>query len=392
MTTPRPGRTAWKAPEPSDGNPIARVVGAGTEVVHAGRRRAPWFDHLVHAGGHYNRSQSDMLAAGVTYYVFLALFPVVLLAASIAGFVLSGDQLLQDQLTSAVRDAVPGRTGALLATQVSDAIDNSGIVGTIGLIGFLFIGMAAMDKIRTGMEFIWRGAPDQADFVFDRVKDLGALLRFAAVGALSIGLTVSTTAASSIVFEVLGIAGGRWVPALTVALGFALALVSDTLVFLWLLKHVPRTPFRYRELLPGALFGAVGFELLKLVGNFYLSIIGGNVTAQTFGSIVGIIVWINVVARFAFFTACWTATIPAIEDARLPVPLEAQGPTPLPDVALVDERAARPAPLRLAAGLLGAGALVGVASWGLLLRLTHRRWDRPDRPDRPDLDGGPGDA
>ena len=54
------------------------------------------------------------MAAGVTYFAFLGLFPVLLLAASIFGLVLAGDALLQEQLFDAIRETFPG--GARRAT------------------------------------------------------------------------------------------------------------------------------------------------------------------------------------------------------------------------------------------------------------------------------------
>ena len=55
--------------------------------------------------------------------------------------------------------------------------------------------------------------------------------------------------------------------------------------------------------------------MLKLVGGYYLSLISGSVTASAFGGAVGLLVWINLVARFAFFTAAWTATLRRVEAA-----------------------------------------------------------------------------
>jgi membrane protein len=320
--------------------------------------------------------QGDLLASGVTYYVFLALFPVLLLAASVAGFVLRGNALLEEQLIRAIRDAVPGSTGADLADQAAAAIDRAATFGVIGLAGFLVVGLGAVDKLRVGMDVVWRGRPDPPDFLVDRLKDLGALLGLGAAAVLSIALTTGATAASSWVLELLGVDGvpGYWL--LTGGVAIALALAGGVLLFLWLLKGVPDNATAVRLLLPGAVFGAVGFEVLKLVGNWYLTLIGTSVTAQTLGGFVGLIVWINVVARFAFYTASWTATLPAVER-----PAPAAGSTPagpeLPAAPLPDGVATPgPAPGRLALGLLAVGALAG-ALVGRLLPRARRRGGRP---------------
>jgi membrane protein len=355
-------------------NPLGRAVGAARGVLRRQRSRRPWLDHLVHAGGHYNRVQGDLLASGVTYYVFLALFPVLLLVAAVAGFVLSGNAVLEEQLVSAIRDAVPGATGADLAEQAGSAVDRATTFGLIGLAGFLFVGLGAMDKLRVGMDLVWRGRPDPPDFLVDRLKDLGALLGLGAAAAVSIALTTGATAASSWLADLLGVDQVPGFFLLAAAVAIALALAGDTLVFLWVLKGVPDNPFPVRQLLPGAVFGAVGLEVLKLVGNWYLTLIGDNVTAQTLGGFVGLIVWINVVARFAFYTASWTATIPAVERART-----ATAPAPAPAAALPvtdlpggPVRVSGPAPLRLALALLGAGALAGAAVTRQLGRRRRR--------------------
>jgi membrane protein len=358
-------------------NPAGRAIGAARGLLRRQRARRPWLDHLVHAGGHYNRVQGDLLASGVTYYVFLALFPVLLLVASIAGFVLSGNAVLEQQLITSIRDAVPGSTGADLAGQAGAAIDRAATFGLIGLAGFLFVGLGAMDKLRVGMDVVWRGHPDPPDFLTDRLKDLAALLGLGAAGVFSIALTTGATAASSWLLDLLGLDEVPGFFLLTGAVAIALALVGDTLVFLWLLKGVPGNPFAVRRLLPGAVFGAVGFELLKLAGTWYLTMIGANVTAQTLGGFVGLIVWINVVARFAFYTASWTATLPSIERDRTPVP---PGPAPS-EVAISPDRVAGPAPVRLALGLLSAGAVTGVLAVVAGSRLLARRSRREGHRD-----------
>src|SRR5947208_2020643 len=72
------------------------------------RARREWLDHLVRAGSRYKRANGDYLAAGITYYSFLSLFPLLLLAMSVAGFVLKARPDLLHQLTGAITDAIPG--------------------------------------------------------------------------------------------------------------------------------------------------------------------------------------------------------------------------------------------------------------------------------------------
>src|SRR5215212_5199384 len=136
-----PDRASWPT----------RAYAAVERAIAAQRRHRPWFDHLARAGGRYQRTQGDLMAAGVTYFAFLGLFPVLLLVASVIGLVLSGNELLQEELFDAIRDAVPGAVGEELVRQLDGAIADAGVLGLIGLVGSLYAGLRAMDKLRIGM-------------------------------------------------------------------------------------------------------------------------------------------------------------------------------------------------------------------------------------------------
>ena len=336
---PRPpaGRQPW----------WTRAYARVEEVIGAQRRRHRWFDHLARAGGRYQRTQGDLMAAGVTYFAFLALFPVLLLAASIIGLVLAGNELLQQELFLAIRETFPGTIGRTLVRQLRDAIDGAGFIGLIALAGFLYAGLRTMDKLRVGMERIWKGHVDEPDILRDNVQDLVALVVLGAVGLGSLGLTGAVTQATSWVLDLLALTDEPGFGVLTQVLGIALAVVVDTVVFLWLLRVVPSVSHPLRLLLPGALFGAAGIEVLKLIGGYYLSLISDSVTASAFGGAVGLLVWINLVARFSFFTAAWTATLRRIEAVSPPRTEEppvppADGPPPEPAVRPDADRSASP--------------------------------------------------
>jgi membrane protein len=298
---------------------LAAIPDAVQRAIDAQRRRRPSFDHLARAGGRYQRTQGDLMAAGVTYFAFLALFPVLLLVASVIGLVLSSDALLQEELYDAVREAFPGRLGEQVVEQLQGLIGAAEIAGLIGLVGVLYAGLRTIDKLRLGMERIWKGHADEPEFLRDNAQDLLALVVLGGVGLASLLLTGLVTQGTSRVLAFLGITGdGAGV--LTWVVGVGLALVGDVVVFLWLLRVVPSISHPVRLLLPGAVFGAAGVEVLKLIGGFYLSLISQSVTASVFGGAVGILVWINLVARFAFFTAAWTRTLRRVEQWHPPEP------------------------------------------------------------------------
>ena len=299
-------------PRDDEGRLVERLVARTLATVERERRRRPWFDQMVRAGGRYNRMDGDLMAAGITYFAFLSIFPVVLLAASVIGLLLAGDTLLRSQLISSIRQAVPGETGDFLVGQVTEAISASRVTGVVGAVLFVYAGLRTMDKLRIGVRRVWTGRLVEADFLRDNLRDVVSFVALAVVGAVSVGLTGGATTATSWVLARLGLDDVPGASLVTTVVGIALALAADTVVFLWLLKVVGHTRADVRLLLPGALFGAVGFEILKVLGSLYLALISGSVTASTLGGAVGILVWINLVARYALFTTAWTAFLPRI--------------------------------------------------------------------------------
>jgi membrane protein len=175
------------------------------------------------------------------------------------------------------------------------------------------------------MELIWKGGVEKSDVLRDNLQDLLALVALGGIGVVSLGITGAVTQETSRVMKLLGLSDERGYGVLTWVIGITLAIAVDVVIFLWLLRVVPSISYPLRRLLPGALFGAAGFEVLKLIGGYYLSLISHSVTASAFGGAVGLLVWINVVARFAFFTAAWTSTLRRIEAVSPP---RVEGPVP----------------------------------------------------------------
>ena len=295
---------------------LTRVVTGAQEAVDRYRGRWPWFDHMARAGGRYNRMDGDLMAAGVTYFAFLAIFPMILLAASVIGLVLAGDTLLRAQLIRTIRTSVPGETGNYLVDQVTEAISASAVTGVVGAALLVYAGLRMMDKLRVGVRRVWTGRLVEADLLKDNLRDVISFVALAVAGLLSLALTGGATTATTWVLDRLGLDQAPGSFLLTAIAGITLALAGDTVVFLWLLKVVTHTGVDVRRLLPGALFGAVGFEILKVLGSLYLALISGSVTVTTLGGTVGLLVWINLVARYALFTAAWTAFLPRVLEQR----------------------------------------------------------------------------
>jgi membrane protein len=289
------------------------VAGGGlkervTGTLRRQRQRRPWLDHLVRAYRRYKSTNGDHLAAAITYFSFLALFPLILLGVAVTGFVLANNGALEQDLQELIRDNVPGELGTQLSDSVASIIENRGTIGLIGLGGVAFAGLGWIGNLRTALQVVWSCEQAEEKVVQAKLGDLLVLIGLGLGIVVSIGLTAGGTAAADLVVAAAGLDGVFGMGTLTALLGIALALVADTLIFAWLFVRLPRRPVRYRTVLRGALLAAVGYEVLKVVGTFYLTRVTSNPTYGPFASAVGLLIWIDLVSRFLLLTAAWTAT------------------------------------------------------------------------------------
>jgi len=294
---------------------VASPVDTAKALLGRLRKRRPFVDHLARAGGRFQADAGNQLAASVTYFSFLSLFPLLLLALSVMGFLLKNQPDLQAKLLANVSSALPGG-GEEVTRSINGAVSSRAATGIAGLLGLLYSGLGWVDNLRTAVRTVWHQNVSAGNFFVTKGKDLVILLGLGLTLAATVAITGIGTAATSFVIDLLGLSHFLGVEVLTQAITVALAVAADVLIFLWLFSRLPKAPAPRDRVVRGALFAAAGFEILKLVGAFYIARVTKNATATygTFGVVIGTLVWLNLVSRFVVFAAVWTVTAPYDDD------------------------------------------------------------------------------
>src|SRR3954449_579577 len=75
------------------------------------RARFGWFDHVMAAQERYKDSKGDFYAAGITYFTIFALFPLIMVAFAVGGFILASQPELLAELQGRIKGAVSGDLG-----------------------------------------------------------------------------------------------------------------------------------------------------------------------------------------------------------------------------------------------------------------------------------------
>lgn len=271
------------------------------------REKRPFLDHLFGAYGRYTANAGNRLAAAVTFYWFLSLFPLLLLAVWATSLVL-GDTAGQD-VTSALEKALPRQLAETIGTVVED---NAGNAGLLGLVGLLLSGLGWIDALREAIRTIWHQGSGVGNVVTRKVFDIVSLAGLFVVIAASVVFGSAATAATGQVLDLLGLEQTTSLAILTNLLGYLISGVVDTAVFLYLFMRLPRVRMPFRQAVKGALLGAAVFEVLKFGGAFYVArtTSRGEATYGTFAVVVGLLLFLNLVSRLVLFAAAFTVTAP----------------------------------------------------------------------------------
>ena len=289
------------------------ALSAPARLLASARARRPFLDHLVRTYQRYQADTGDRLAAAVTFYWFLSLFPILLLAIAIAGYAL-GD--------SARPEIVKGFSGFLpqgVAKTVGDVVANSkGKAGLLGIIGTLLSGLGWIAGLREAIRTIWHQNVSAGNLVVAKIRDVVVLVGLFAVIAASVGVSIVATASTDAVVSFLGIDQLPGASVLTNVLAYVVGGAVDVVVFLFLFTGLARVPTRLSRVVKGAVFGAVVFELVKFAGAKYVAstTTKGEATYGTFAVVVGLLLFLNLVTRGILLAAAFTVTAPYDSDVR----------------------------------------------------------------------------
>jgi YihY family inner membrane protein len=204
--------------------------------------------------------QANYLAATITYYAFVAIFPLLLIASSVLGFLLQGNEALKDRVLSSALGQFP-----IVGTQLGrpEGLQGSTSAVVVGSIAALYGVLGLAQAAQNAVNVTW--AVPRNSRLNPVVSRLRGFFLLTLAGLTVVAIAVLTSLAGHLEMFGPGLdTGVRWlVRAASVVLNaFVLAVMMR-------LATSERQPFR--AVLPGAVAVAVMWQLLQTVGGLYVS-------------------------------------------------------------------------------------------------------------------------
>ena len=238
----------------------------------------------------YGDDRGGSLAALITYYGFLAVFPLLLLLTTILGYVVGASSSATDRILRSALVDFP-IIGDQLTTSINP-LHGSGVGLAVGLIGLGWGSLGVTQVAQHAMAEVWNiPGVRRPNFVTRLTR--GVLLMV----VLGLGVTSTTLLAS------LATLGGH--AAVFRLGGFAGSVAINVAIFIGAFRLTTPKQIPTRHLLTGAVFAGAAWSLLQALGGY---LVGHQLrhASQVYGyfaSVLGLISWIYLGAQLTLYCA-----------------------------------------------------------------------------------------
>jgi membrane protein len=244
------------------------------------------------------------MAGAITFNVLLAVVPLLLLVAGIAGFVLTARfgyptpdvvQVILSQIPMVEGEVdLPRAVGTALEGLMAERTGFSIVGGVI----LLWISTRLVATLRVVLRQIFHISGEDRGLLKGKLFDLQVVALGGVLILLNVGATVAVRTLQAFGTETLGMGGGAAAMVQSLA-GLALSFGSAWILFFLLYRYIPLRHIRFRTAAVGATFTAGAYELMKGGFAWYATEVATYSTA--YGSLA--------VAAILFFWIYYSAVV-----------------------------------------------------------------------------------
>ena len=246
--------------------------------------RWPGLGRILRIQTRYSELNGNYLAGAVTLAGFLSLFPLLLLAFAVLGFISVGRTELANDVIG--RLGLTGEAARFVTDLIRQTERSRQLASVLGVAGLLWTGLGLVAAVQHTMNTVWqvkgRGLRDK----------LSGLAWLAGAGVLFL-VSFGVTAAAHVLPPPLAV------------LGPLAALAVDVALWLWTMTVLTNRSIGWRPFLPGAIVGAIGLGVLKAAGAIYVprAVESASALYGSLGVMFAILAWLLFFGRLVVYAA-----------------------------------------------------------------------------------------
>jgi membrane protein len=247
----------------------------------------------------FTTDNCTLLAASISYYLLLSIFPFLLGIIALSSFFIDAPAL-QEQIFQAFKYLIPVSQDFILNV-INGVIDERGAIGIISIILLLIGCIGFFNALRKSLNTAW-GIHKSTSLIRSQLTNfamiLGAVLLLFIARFITIILNISENILSTAAYQ----------PLTNLVLLHLLVIIIDIalafFVFIILYKFVPERRIRWGDVWVSALAGAVCFEIISIIFMLYLDTFNPyNLIYGSLGAIIALLIWTYLTALIFLFFA-----------------------------------------------------------------------------------------
>jgi YihY family inner membrane protein len=245
----------------------------------------------------FSKAEGALLSGSMAYYTFLSLLPLLMVAAFLIATFVSPDLEARAAVAEALNQVFPGIGAEVFEEVINQVVQNSAALGVFGVLSVAYAGSGFIGAMTACMNRMWQ-VPSGRNPLGQKIVNILIVMMLGTVllGSALLTIWVSATAqrtldlgpTSSVISMIEELAGPT----------------SMVVVLLLLYRFLPARKQSWVRQIPGAVFGGIGFYLLKRGFDFWASHSAGiSALPRSLVSVTLLLVWLGFFGQLILYGA-----------------------------------------------------------------------------------------
>jgi membrane protein len=235
----------------------------------------------------FSKAEGALLSGSMAYYTFLSLLPLLMVAAFVIATFASPGPDARATVAEALNQVFPGIGTEVFEEVIDQVVVNRAALGVFGLLSVAYAGSGFVGSMTACLNRMWK-VPAGRNPVGQKVVNILIVML---LGSVLLGSALLTIWVSATAQETLNL--GPTSPVISMIEEVA-APASMLIVLLLMYRLLPARPHSWLSQIPGAIFGGVGFYLLKRGFDLWASHSAGiGALPRSLVSVTLLLVWLG---------------------------------------------------------------------------------------------------
>ena len=245
----------------------------------------------------FSKAEGALLSGSMAYYTFLSLLPLLMVAAFVLATFASPGPDARATVAEALNQVFPGIGSEVFDTVIDQVVVNRAALGVFGLLSVAYAGSGFVGSMTACLNRMWR-LPSGRNPVGQKIVNIMVVMLLGSIllGSALLTIWVSATAQRALELQPTS-------PVISMIEELA-APASMLVVLLLLYRLLPARRHSWPSQVPGAIFGAIGFWLLKRAFDLWASHSAGiGVLPRSLVSVTLLLVWLGFFGQLILYGA-----------------------------------------------------------------------------------------